>query len=82
MKEKRKMNQMVMVRRNLIQMKIMIGVIILIPMKNMTGVIILIPMKNMTGVKKMIMIKTQHLIVMMMGKPHLIIMRIRMMRRI
>jgi len=70
MKEKRKMNQMVMVRRNLIQMKIMIGVIILIPMK------------NMTGVKKMIMIKTQHLIVMMMGKPHLIIMRIRMMRRI
>ena len=82
MKENQTMSQMVIPRRNLIQMKITTGVIILIQMRNMTGAIVLIPMRNMTGVKEMIMIKTQRLIVMMMGKSRLIIMRIVMMMRI
>ena len=66
MKVNQVMSQMVILRRNLIQMKITIGVIALILTK------------NMTGVKNMIMMRKHHLIVMliiiMMRRPHLIIM--------
>jgi len=74
MKVNQIMSQMVILRRNLIQMKITTGVIALILMKITIGVIALILTKNMTGVKNMIMMRKQHLIVMMMGKLHLIIM--------